>query len=49
MCIFNFYRYWKKRKQQKSENNEENVYETLPFDECDNFVFNETYDKLIHT
>lgn len=28
---------------------EENVYETLPFEEYDtNCVFNETYDKLVH-
>lgn len=39
----------KKKQMQKTTSEQENVYETLPFEECDNCVFNETYDKLIHT
>lgn len=48
---FLLYRYIQKRKARKirSEDGEENVYESLPFEECDNCVYNNTYDKLMHT
>ncbi|RZC27695.1 uncharacterized protein BDFB_000742, partial [Asbolus verrucosus] len=47
---FLVYRYFKKRRPRaKQQENRENVYESLPFEECeDNSVNNETYDQLLH-
>ncbi|XP_063905545.1 uncharacterized protein LOC135124423 [Zophobas morio] len=45
------YRYMKKRRPRKARQseNKENVYESLPFEECEeNCVTNDTYDHLLH-
>jgi hypothetical protein len=45
------YRYFKKRRPRKNrqQENKENVYESLPFEECEeNCVTNDTYDHLLH-
>nr|XP_008195175.1 PREDICTED: uncharacterized protein LOC662380 isoform X1 [Tribolium castaneum] len=46
------YRYFKKRtprRKRQQENNKENVYESLPFEETEeNCVSNDTYDHLLH-
>lgn len=48
---FLFCRYIQKRKarRKRNEDGEENVYESLPFEECENCVYNNTYDKLMHS
>ncbi|KAJ8973052.1 hypothetical protein NQ317_011332 [Molorchus minor] len=47
---FLVYRYLRKRRVIKnSSENPENIYESMPFDDCDtNCVTNENYDKLLH-
>ncbi|CAH1965540.1 unnamed protein product [Acanthoscelides obtectus] len=47
---FLIYRYLRKKKIiQKQDENNDNVYESLPFEECDsNFAINEHYDHLNH-